>query len=75
MNEILHLWLLFALAVIVGFMIGRLLYGIIFGNKVDGTITVDMSDDNKIIWKINYDGDPYELQERDKVTFKIEKKG
>ena len=42
---------------------------------LDGTITVDETSDEKIVWNIKYDGDPYELQKRDTVTFKIKVKG
>ena len=75
MVDILHLWTVFVLAAVVGYMIGKVLSNALNRRPADGTITIDLTGDNKIIWNINYDGDPYELQKKKTVTFKIRVKG
>ena len=75
MVQILHLWIALVLAAVIGYAIGTVLVRVFGGRQEDGTITVDMTDDNKIIWNIDYDGDPYELQKKKTVTFKIRTKG
>lgn len=70
-----ELWIVFILATIMGFASGAVLSRVFEGGQEDGTITVDMTDDNKIVWNIDYDGDPYELQKKKTVTFKIRTKG
>lgn len=75
MVQILHLWIALVLAAVIGYAIGTVLVRVFGGRRADGTITVDMTDDNKIFWNIDYDGDPYELQKKKTVTFKIRTKG
>ena len=70
-----ELWIVFILATIMGFASGAVLSRVFEGRQEDGTITVDQTSDDKIIWNIKYDGDPYELQKKKTVTFKIRTKG
>lgn len=75
MVQILYLWIAVVLAAVIGYMIGKVIANVLCGRRADGTITIDLTGDNKIIWNIDYDGDPYELQKKKTVTFKIKVKG
>lgn len=74
MVQILHLWIVLVLAAVVGAVIGTVLAKVFGGRQADGIITVDLSEDRKIVWNIAYNGDPYELQKKKTVTFKIQVK-
>lgn len=56
----------------IGFTLGEIYHALCqhFWPKVDGTMTI-REDDEKIKWELHYNGDPYEINKKRTVTFKI----
>lgn len=69
--QILCTILAYALAIFGGLMIGSVLANRVWP-KYDGELIIKETDE-KIVWILRYDGDPYDLPDRTSVKLKITK--
>ena len=58
------------IAAVIGYLIGHFIANKLW-YKTDGVLIVS-EEENAIRWKLQYNGDPYELPTKKTVTFKIE---
>lgn len=58
-------------AVIGGLLIGNRIAKLIWP-RYDGKLIITETE-SKIVWTLQYDGDPYTIKDKDTVTFKVEK--
>ena len=54
------------------FLLGLLIGVLIMAKAYDGTMLIENNnDDEKTMWTLQYDGDPYEIPKKKSVRFKI----